>query len=135
MTARTRTLQSVVHESKEALDLLVAQRMPRVMAKVLLGKGFYLKKDNTADAMFSVADVLGAAGDFNISYTTTQVNAKTKKAVERTEVMSFSKYLKLSTVPFNQFSSVGCFPDLTVKPCPAVEFLIRGIYICIYPLY
>lgn len=112
-------LQSVVHESKEALGLLVAQRMPRVMAKVLLGKGFYLKKDNTADAMFSVADTLGAAGDFNISYRTTQVNSKTKKAVERTAVMSFSKYLKLSTIPFNQFSSVGCFPDETVKPCPA----------------
>ncbi len=112
-----------VFKDREEMDASLLTNVPRVLAAVLLNRGFYVKKDDCDNSLFSLTDQIKGVNDFNLQYTVDKVDGRTKdkKVKKAIETVKFSKWLSDDTC-LKKYANVGIYPDEKYEKCPDNHF-------------
>lgn len=94
--------------SKYELEKRMIQKLPKVFAKVLCGTGFYVKKDNLKDKMYSNISNIGTILDFDVYFVeTTQ---------EKNGIRTEKKKIKFSKLYDEIIREIPVFSEVVCKP-------------------
>jgi hypothetical protein len=108
-------LISKTWDSYENLLLHIRKNSPRVLAKILTGKGTYYQKDGAG--RISHIDRRAFDGDFNLRYITFKEDKRSKSIKQKEETTTFTKIIKDGDI-LKEYRYADIFPNEAVEPCP-----------------
>lgn len=112
-----REMTAEIFETMADVEERIMNKMPKVLANVQMGEGFFVKKDDCDGNIFNYVKTITSTMDFNIRYGT-----KDKKGKPCVHTISFKSFVRDST-DLPRFANVICHADES-KPCPRDHFNI-----------